>query len=49
MNTVARQIEHLIKMANQIALNLGAGYDDTEAQERVRSHLSCFVTSQMLR
>jgi hypothetical protein len=36
-------------MANQIALNLGAGYDDTEAQERVRSHFSRFWTPQMRR
>ena len=49
MNTVATQTEHLIKMANQIALNLGAGYDDTEAQERVRSHFSRFWTPQMRR
>ena len=49
MNTVARQIEHLIKMANQIAVNLGAGYDDTEAQERIRSHFSRFWTPQMRR
>ena len=46
---MARQIEHLIKMANQIALNLGAGYDDTEAQERIRSHFSRFWTPQMRR
>ena len=49
MNTVATQTEHLIKMANQIALNLGAGYDDAEAQERIRSHFSRFWTPQMRR
>ena len=36
-------------MANQIALNLGAGYDDTEAQERIRNHFSRFWTPQMRR
>jgi formate dehydrogenase subunit delta len=46
---VARQIDHLVKMANQIGLNLGAGYDDTEAQERIRNHLSRFWTPQMRR
>jgi formate dehydrogenase subunit delta len=49
MSTVARQIDHLVKMANQIALNLGAGYEDTEAQERIRNHFSRFWTPQMRR
>lgn len=49
MSTGARQIEHLVKMANQIALNLGAGYEDTEAQERIRNHFSRFWTPQMRR
>jgi formate dehydrogenase subunit delta len=45
----ARQIEHLVKMANQIALNLGAGYDDTEAAQRTSEHISRFWTPHMRR
>jgi formate dehydrogenase subunit delta len=46
---VARQIDQLVKMANQIALNLGAGYDDTEAAERTSQHIRRFWTPQMRR
>lgn len=46
---MATQLEHLVKMANQIALNLGAGYDDTEAAQRTSEHLSRFWTPQMRR
>ncbi len=49
MSTVAAQIEHLVKMANQIALNLGAGYDDTEAAQRTSEHFRRFWTPQMRR
>ena len=49
MSTAARQIDHLVKMANQIALNLGAGYEDAEAAERTSQHISRFWTPQMRR
>jgi formate dehydrogenase subunit delta len=42
----ARQIDHLVKMANQIALNLGAGHDDAAA-ERTAAHISRFWTPDM--
>lgn len=41
-----RQIDHLVKMANQIALNLGAGHDDAAA-ERTARHISRFWTPDM--
>ena len=44
----ARQIEQLVKMAGQIALNIGAGRDDTAAQ-RTAEHLSRFWTPAMRR
>jgi formate dehydrogenase subunit delta len=44
----ARQIDHLVKMANQIALNLGAGYDDAAAT-RTAQHISRFWTPAMRR
>lgn len=49
MSTAVRQIDHLVKMANQIALNLGPGYDDTEAAQRIGHHISRFWTPQMRR
>jgi formate dehydrogenase subunit delta len=42
----ARQIDHLVKMANQIALNLGAGHDDAVAT-RTAQHISRFWTPAM--
>tara|TARA_R110001599_G_scaffold353817_1_gene598957 strand:+ start:92413 stop:92655 length:243 start_codon:yes stop_codon:yes gene_type:complete len=42
----ARQIDNLVKMANQIALNLGAGHDDAAA-ERTAQHISRFWTAAM--
>ena len=44
----ARQIDSLVKMANQIALNLGAGHDDAAA-ERTAQHISRFWTADMRR
>jgi hypothetical protein len=44
----ANQIERLVKMADQIALNLGAGNDDGAAQ-RTADHISRFWTPQMRR
>lgn len=44
----AKQIEQLVKMATQIALNLGAGRDDT-APQRTAEHLSRFWTPDMRR
>ncbi len=43
-----RQIEQLVKMANQIALNLGAGHDET-AVDRTAEHISRFWTAAMCR
>jgi len=44
----ARQIEHLVKMANQIALNLGAGHDGAAAAKTAQ-HISRFWTVAMRR
>lgn len=44
----ARQIEHLVKMANQIALNLGAGHDGAAAA-KTAEHISRFWTAAMRR
>ena len=44
----ARQIDHLVKMANQIALNLGAGHYD-DAATRTAAHISRFWTPAMRR
>lgn len=42
----ARQIDHLVKMANQIALNLGAGHDNASAA-RTAQHVKRFWTPAM--
>jgi hypothetical protein len=42
------QIERLVKMAEQIALNLGAGRDEAAAQ-RTAEHISRFWTPDMRR
>lgn len=44
----ARQIEQLVKMANQIALNLGAGHDHAAAAKTAQ-HISRFWTAAMRR
>ena len=43
----AKQIDHLVKMAEQIALNLGAGRDDRAAAERSADHILRFWTPAM--
>jgi formate dehydrogenase subunit delta len=43
-----KQIEQLVKMANQIALNLGAGHDEAAAA-RTAQHLGRFWTPAMRR
>jgi hypothetical protein len=43
-----KQIERLVKMAEQIALNLGAGRDDAAAQ-RTAEHINRFWTPDMRR
>jgi len=43
-----RQIEHLVKMANQIARNLGAGYDSAAAAKTAQ-HINRFWTQAMRR
>lgn len=44
-----RQINHLVSMAQQIALNLGAGHDDAGAASRTADHLGRFWTAAMQR
>jgi formate dehydrogenase subunit delta len=44
----AKQVDHLVKMAEQIALNLGAGQDDAGAQ-RTAEHMRRFWTPAMCR
>lgn len=44
----ARQVNQLVKMANQIALNLGAGYDPAAAN-RTAEHIERFWTPAMTR
>lgn len=46
---MARQIEQLVKMANQIAMNLGAGHDDAAAASRTGEHIGRFWTTAMRR
>ena len=41
------QVEHLVTMANQIALNFGERRDVTLASERTGSHLEKFWTRAM--
>ena len=42
------QLEHLVKMANQIALNMGAWGDEEQVAGQVANHLSRFWTADML-
>lgn len=42
-----RQIEQLVKMANQIAVNLGAGGDPGETARLTGEHLRKFWTRDM--
>ena len=44
-----RQIEHLVRMAEQIALNVAAGHDDAAAARRTAEHISRFWTPAMRR
>tara|TARA_R110002110_G_scaffold91264_2_gene237441 strand:- start:59649 stop:59888 length:240 start_codon:yes stop_codon:yes gene_type:complete len=44
----AKQIDHLLKMANQIALNLNAWGDEAEVAALTREHLQKFWTPAML-
>ena len=44
----AQQINQLVKMANQIALNLGAGHDDMAAAKTAQ-HISRYWTVAMRR
>jgi formate dehydrogenase subunit delta len=43
------QINQLVKMAEQIARNLGAGHDDGIAREKTADHLRRFWTPAMRR
>lgn len=42
-----QQIDHLVKMANQIALNFGEQRNPTEAARRTAQHLQKFWTPAM--
>lgn len=44
-----KQLQQLIKMAEQIALNLGAGRDDAAAARRTAAHIRRFWTPAMRR
>jgi formate dehydrogenase subunit delta len=44
----AKQVKQLVKMADQIALNLGAGHDP-EAADRIAEHIERFWTPAMTR
>ncbi|MCB1695505.1 MAG: formate dehydrogenase subunit delta [Halioglobus sp.] len=44
-----KQLQQLIKMAEQIALNLGAGHDDATAAHRTGVHIRHFWTPAMRR
>ena len=41
-----KQVDRLVSMANQIAMNLGAGHDDSAAQ-RTADHICRFWTPAM--
>lgn len=43
----AKQIDHLVKMANQIALNTGALTDPEESVRRTSEHICKFWTPAM--
>jgi len=43
----AKQVSQLVKMADQIALNLGAGHDP--AADRTAEHIERFWTPAMIR
>ena len=43
----AKQIDHLVKMANQIALNTGAHADPEDSARRTAEHIRKFWTPAM--
>jgi formate dehydrogenase subunit delta len=43
----ASQVDHLVKMANQIALNMGAWGDEDAVAQQVADHIRRFWTSDM--
>lgn len=43
----ARRVDHLVKMAEQIALHLGAGHDDAAAGDKTAEHIRHFWTPAM--
>jgi formate dehydrogenase subunit delta len=45
--SVAKQIDRLVKMANQIALNTGARFDADRAALRTAEHIRKFWTPAM--
>ena len=44
-----RQIEHLVKMANQIALNMAPWGDEEAVAEKIGEHIAKFWTPAMRR
>ena len=44
-----RQVEHLVKMANQIALNMAASGDEAEVARSTGEHILKFWTPAMCR
>ena len=44
----AKQVDHLVKMANQIALNLAAWGDDDVVARKTGEHMKKFWTPAML-
>ncbi|MFT7490601.1 MAG: formate dehydrogenase subunit delta [Pseudohongiellaceae bacterium] len=47
MNVSANELGHLIKMANQIAANIGLGVSEDETVERVVKHINSFWARPM--
>ena len=43
----AKQIDHLVKMANQIAINTGAHSDAADSMDRTAEHFRKFWTPAM--
>jgi formate dehydrogenase subunit delta len=43
----AKQVEHLVKMANQISLNMAAWGDEEEVARKTAEHLKKFWTRDM--
>jgi formate dehydrogenase subunit delta len=49
VSATSRQIDHLVKMANQIALNLAAWGDEETVAQKTAEHIEKFWTPAMRR